>query len=62
MNLDVSLRDNILYTVFLLLLLSFFFLRANLWHMEVTGLAVESELQLPACATAMVNTGSKPHL
>ena len=31
----------------------FFFLGPQLQHIEVPGLGVESELQLPACATAM---------
>ena len=30
---------------------SFFFLEVHLWHMEVPGLGVISELNLPACAT-----------
>ena len=35
----------------------FFLFRAHLWHMEVSGLGVESELQLPAytIATATVD-------
>ena len=36
----------------LLLLLFSFYGQLHLWHMEVLGLAVESELQLPACTTA----------
>ena len=31
----------------------FFFLELNLQHMEVSGLGVESELQLPAYSTAI---------
>ena len=34
-------------------LLFFFFLGPHLQHMEILELGVESELQLPACATAM---------
>ena len=29
-----------------------FFLGSHVWHMEVPRLGVESELQLPPCATA----------
>ena len=36
------------YTIFF-----FFFLSPHLWHMEGRRLGVESELQLPAHATAM---------
>ena len=32
--------------------LLFFFLGLHLWHMEVPGLGVEMQLELPACATA----------
>ena len=32
---------------------TFFFLLIHLWHMEVPGLGVESELQLLACVIAM---------
>ena len=32
--------------------LFFSFLRLHLWHMEVSWLGIESELQLPACASA----------
>ena len=38
----------------------FFFLRLHLRHMEVPGLAMESELQLPAYTTATVT--AMPHL
>ena len=31
---------------------TFFFLWAHLWHTEIPGLGVESELQLPAYPTA----------
>ena len=43
-----------LFTYFYLLsfVLFFFFLRASPWHMEVPRLGVESELLLPAYATA----------
>ena len=33
----------------LLLLVVVCFLQPHLWHMEVSGLGVQSELQLPAC-------------
>ena len=39
------------FIVFLLFTF-FFFLGQHLWHMEVPRLEVESELQLPAYATA----------
>ena len=35
----------------------FFFLGPHLWHMEVPGLRVESELQLPAYAIAIATPG-----
>ena len=34
----------------------FFFLGLYLWHMEVPRLGVKSELQLPATATATLDT------
>ena len=37
----------------------FFFFNTALWHMEVPGLGVESELQLLAYTTGV---GSEPHL
>ena len=40
---------------------SFFFLQPHLQHMEVPGLGVELELQLPAYTTACDNTGSFTH-
>ena len=43
---------NIVSHNFYLLLLLFFLLGPHLWHTEVLGLGAESELQLPAYATA----------
>ena len=44
-------RDSVYHQIFFFL--SFwFFLGLHLWCMEVPGLEVESELHLPACATA----------
>ena len=40
------------WCILLLLLFFFGFLEPHLWHMEVPKLGVESELQLPATATA----------
>ena len=42
-----GLREDIMF-----LSLSLFFLQPHLWHMEVPGLGVDLELQLPAYATA----------
>ena len=39
----------------------FYFFRANLWHMQVPGLGVKSELQLPAYTTAHGNIGYLGH-
>ena len=50
-----------LYRVlFCFILFCFVFL--FLWHMEVSRLGVESELQLPACATAPAMPNPKLHL
>ena len=40
----------------------FFFSGPHLWHMEVSGLVVESELQLPAYTTVTSNARSELHL
>ena len=51
------------HVYFLLLFFPFFvcFLGPQLWHMEVPKLGVESELQLPAYATADGNARSLTH-
>ena len=40
--------------------LFFFFLQMHLWHMEVSGLGVQSELQLPVYATAAATATLDP--
>jgi len=47
MNLQKMVYDNPFFFPFF-----FFFLGPHLLHMEVLGLGVELELQLPACTTA----------
>ena len=39
----------------------FCFLGPRLQHVEISSLAVESELQLPACTTTHCNAGSLTH-
>ena len=66
---DPSLTLLLTQHIFFFFSFFFFFLLYHLWHMEVPGLGIESELQLLAYATATatqdlshVYTVSKPQL
>ena len=47
-----TFRDHFFFCFLFSCLFFFFFLRPHLWHVEVCGLGVKSELQLQVSATA----------
>ena len=63
-KLPIKLLSDLKYYTGFFLFFLFFFVELHLWHMEVHGKGAESELQLPAyaTATAMPDLRSTPPL